>query len=397
MGYNQTMEPSAGSLSQIRTIDNSRRWLPFATTILLIFLVAVLVWFFTGGSFRLYASVFFTFYHLTHQIWISVILIGISQNLIFLPLRFISLKLSASLKDFEDELDKVNSEKDQYFLFSEKVKKGDPAVVFYIFNFVLNAIAFFSAGRIFIIDFYTKKLNPALLYAKVPYPTYPLKGTIFKFPFFRITDTIALDWSTIFLIWAVPVALVVVSRLLWRLVKFLLKKNKKILSVRINYNHLLLKIGGFSGTIFLLSLFVLRHLPSAFASNLLLANLTRPNPAMNLITAIGTFLTTLHAGYTRQKLATAEAIKNNIPAEIIARVSSQKLRQTVQNALILGAGAYFITSQIPSAFELSVATFEILYILSPYTLDLLLKKSKKPTPVADTPPSVEDPAIEGSG
>ncbi len=383
------MDPLLSGLSQIRKIDNSHRWLPFATTILVIFLIAALIWFFTGGSFRLYASVFFTFYHFTHQIWLSVILIGISQNLIFLPLRFISLKLSASLKDFEDELENINSEKDQYFLFNKKVQEGNPAVVFYIFNFVLNAIAFFSAGRIFLIDFYTKKLNPSLLYAKVPYPDYPLNGTIFKFPFFRITDTIALDWSTIFAIWGGLIALIVVPRLLWRLVKFILKKNQKILSARINYNRLLFKIGGFSGTIFLLSLFVLRHLPSAFTGHLLLADLTRANPTMNLITAIGTFITVLHAGYTRQKFVAIEAVKNNIPAEIIARVGRQKIRQSVQNAFILGIGAYLITSQIPSAFELSVATFEILYILSPHTLDLILKTPKKPiiSPVTDQLPA----------
>ena len=38
----------------------------------------------------------------------------------------------------------------------------------------------------------------------------------------------------------------------------------------------------------------------------------------------------------------------------------------------MGIGAFLITNQIPCAFELSVATFEVLYILSPYTFDKLL-------------------------
>jgi len=371
------MSKDNSGLSQVRKIDNAHLWMPFVTTVFLVALIALFIWFFRGGSFRLYASVFFLYYHFTHQIWLSVILIGITQNIIFLPLRFISLKLSLSLKDFEDELEKMNSEKDQYFLFSQKVKTGNIAVLFYIFNFVINALAFFSAGRIFLIDFYTKKLDPKFLYQSIPYPDYPLLGTDFRFPFFKVTSTTALDWSTIFRFWLIFIAIFVLFRVLWRLFRFLFKKNKKILSIRINYNRLLLKVGGVGGTLFLLSLFVLRHLPTSFQGLMLLADLTRPNPTMNLITAIGTFLTTLHAGYIRQQLANKQAKKENIPDDVISRVFRQKMKQSFQNALILGAGAYFITSQIPSAFELSVAVFEVLYILSPYTFDLLLKRPAK--------------------
>jgi hypothetical protein len=99
---------------------------------------------------------------------------------VFLPLRFIGMALSDSFKDFEEKLDKTK-ESEQYLLFTEKVRKGDTAIVFYIFNFVVNAIAFFSAGRIFLIDFYTKKLNPNLIYKFIPYPEYPLQGTNFIF------------------------------------------------------------------------------------------------------------------------------------------------------------------------------------------------------------------------
>ena len=44
-----------------------------------------------------------------------------------------------------------------------------------------------------------------------------------------------------------------------------------------------------------------------------------------------------------------------------------KIPSDQKNAFILGAGAFFITNQIPSAFELSVATFEIIYMIYPYT------------------------------
>ncbi len=382
------MIKSNSGLKQVRQIDNSRKWMPFATTLLLISLIALFIWFFRGGSFRLYASIFFGFYHLTRRVWVSVILIGITQNIVFIPLRFISLKLSTSLKDFEDELKKIKSEKDQYFLFNKEVKAGNLSVIFYILNFILNALAFFSAGRIFLIDFYTTKLNPNLLYSSIPYPQYPLKGTDFNFPFFKIAHTIALPWSTIFYIWLGLLGLFVVPRLLWRLTKFLLSKNKKLLSFRINYNRLILKIGGYSGTVFLISLFLLRHLPDKFQSLTLVADLTRPNRGMNIITAIGTFLTALHAGYTRHRLAVKQARQNNIPQKIISRVFRLRMRQSLKNALFLGIGAYLVTSQIPSAFELSVATFEVLYILSPYSFDLLLKKPSKVAISPQTQPSI---------
>ncbi len=373
-------------LKQVRQIDNSHRWMPFTTTLLLIGLIVLIVWFFKGGSFRFYASAFFGLYYLTRRIWVSVILIGIGQNLLFLPMRFISLKLSTSLKDFQDELDKIKTEKDQYFLFTQKVKQGNIALVFYIFNFILNAIAFFSAGRIFLIDFYSQKLDPSLLYSFIPYPKYPLLGTDFNFPFFKITQTMALEWSLISQIFLVLLALFVIPRLLWRLVKIFLRKNKKVLSVRINYNRFLLKVGGFGGSLFLLTLFVLRHLPTSAVGIMLQADLTRPNRSMNLITAIGTFITTLHAGYIRHRLSVKKARQNDIPTKIIDRVFKQRMRQSVKNAFILGIGAFVVTSQIPSAFELSVATFEVLYILSPYTFDLILKNSTaKITPPPATP------------
>jgi len=378
-------------LKEIRQIDNSRRWMPFTTTLLLIGLIILLIWFFKGGSFRFYASAFFGFYYLTRRIWVSVILIGIGQNLLFLPMRLISLKLATSLKDFQDELDKIKTEKDQYFLFTQKVKQGNIAIVFYIFNFILNAIAFFSAGRIFLIDFYSQKLDPTMLYSFIPYPKYPLLGTDFNFPFFKITQTIALEWAVIGRAFLILLALSIAPRLLWRLVKFFLGKNKKILSARINYNRLLLKIGGFGGSLFLLALFVLRHLPTSAVGIMLRVDLTSPNRAMNLITAVGTFLTTLHAGYIRHRLSVKKARQSDIPSQVIDRVFKQRMRQSLKNASILGIGAYVVTSQIPSAFELSVATFEVLYILSPYTFDLILKKST--SKIISTP---KTPAISPS-
>lgn len=359
------------TLREIRKIDNSRLLMPMATTFLVIFLVVIAVWFFKGGSFRLYASAFFSLYYLTGQIWVSVLLIGICQNIVLLPMRFIGMRLSQSFKDFEEEIEK-SSNNDAYLVFTDKVKKGDWGILFYILNFIVNAIAFFSAGRIFLIDFYTQKLDPALLYKWVPYPDYPLVGTIFKLPFFKITETISVDWKTILFIWLGISLFFAVLKLLWRIFRAFLTHNKKILALRINYNRLLLQSGGFSGTVLILSIILLRNFPVKFENWLLLADLTRQNTTMNFITAVGTFLTTVHAGYTRHNIDKKIAEKRGVDEIRLDKVFKDKMKETFRNALFLGLGAFFITNQIPCAFELSVATFEALYILSPFTFDKIL-------------------------
>lgn len=355
--------------------------MPLATSILVIVMFLLGYWFLRGGSFRLYASAFFGLYYLTGQVWVSVLLIGIFQNIVFLPLRFITLLLDPGLKDFEEKLENTK-ESDQYLVFTQKVKTGSLPVIFYIFTFTVYAISFFSAGRIFLIDFYTQRLNPSYLYSFIPYPNYPLHGTDFYFPFFKITSTFSLSWNTIFLIWFVIIGFLVALRFIWRFAKYLLRHNQKILQYRIGYNRLLVALGGIAGTLFVVSLIVLRHIPNGFSFLWLMADLTRQNTTMNLITAVATFFTTIHAGYTRNKEAAKKARANQIPSEVIKKVSSDNMHNSFKNAVILGTGAFLITNNIPCAFELSVATFELLYILSPYTFDRFLHSvQKKSAPV----------------
>ncbi len=366
------MVETQSTFSQVRKIDNSRKFLPLLTTFLLVFLIYLFIWFFRGGSFRLYTSIFFCLYYITHQIWLSVLLIGVLQNVLFMPLRLIGNVLNQPLKDFEDELDKTE-EKQQLVVFSKKVREGNSAIVFFIFNFFVNAIAFFSAGRIFLVDFYNKPLDRAkFLYKWVPYPQYPLKGTIFKFPFFKITETTALPWNTIFTYIGSAVLFMIALRLIWRLVRFIFKRNQKILYARIRYNRLLATIGGFGGVLTIGIIFLLRHIPTAFQGLLLKVDLTRQNTPMNFVTAVGTFLTTIHAGYKNSTNDAKVAKLAGIDPKIVSRVFREKMRTSLKNALVLGGGAFFITNQIPSAFELSVATFEVMYMIYPYTLGRLL-------------------------
>jgi hypothetical protein len=78
------------------------------------------------------------------------------------------------------------------------------------------------------------------------------------------------------------------------------KDNKKILSARIRYNRLLLKMSGFSTVFLIIFIYFLRHIPTSFESFIFVADLTRQNTPMNFVTAIGTFLTTIHAGYKNE-------------------------------------------------------------------------------------------------
>lgn len=371
------MAENQSSLSQVRKIDNSRHWLPLLTTFLLVFLIYLFIWFLRGGSYRLYTSIFFCLYFVTHQIWLSVLLMGVVQNIIFMPLRLIGNVFKKPLEDFEEELEKTDDNQ-QLVVFSKKVKEGNTAIVYYVFNFFVNAIAFFSAARIFLVDFYSVPLDrQKFLYSWVPYPKYPLQGTIFKFPFFKITDTTALPWNTIFIIIGSFFLLTITLRLIWRLVRFIFKKNQKILYARIRYNRFLLTIGGFSGVLILAFIFLLRHIPIAFQGLLLEVNLTHPNPPMNLVTAVGTFITTLHAGYKNHSYAAKQAKIAGIDPQIVKKVFGQNMKNSLKNALILGAGAFFITNQIPSAFELSVATFEVMYMIYPYTFGRFITMGTK--------------------
>ncbi len=362
---------------QIRKIDNRQVLMPAKTVLLVIFLIFILAWFARGGSFRLYASIFFSLYYVTRQIWVSVLLIGVLQNIALLPLRFISMRQAVAFDSFEKAIEE-SSNQEAYLVFKKKITKGDSTIIFYIFSFVINAIAFVSAGRIFLIDFYTQKLDPKLLYKWAPYPDYPLRGSDFRLPFFRVTETMAMSWKNIFLIWVGITLFFVVLKVLWRFLRIFLSKNKQILQVRINYNRAMATTSGFSLTLLILSIIVLRNIPVKFAFVVLVADLTRQNTTMNFITAVGTFITTMHAGYTRIRIDREIALARGLERSKINMVAKDKMRQTLRNALFLGAGAFFITNQIPCAFELSVATFELLYILSPYTFDKLLVRMGAP-------------------
>ncbi|MCL4384322.1 hypothetical protein M1116_02620 [Patescibacteria group bacterium] len=364
-------------ISQIRKIDNTRS-MPRITFVIVGILLLIGYWFIRGGSFKLYASMFFGLYFATHVVWLSIILVSLIQNIAFLPLRMIGEKLLPDFKDFEEALEKTKNE-EQGLLVKKRMREGDASVLVYILNFVLVAIAFVSAGRVFLLDFYYEKISTHYLYNFIPYPDYPLQGTTFYFPFLKITKTTALPWSRILAIWLLIIGLMVVLRILWRVLRRLLWKNKQVLSVRIAYNKILMGLGGIAGVLLIASAYFLRHIPVGFSFLWLTADLSRQNTTFNIVTAVATFLATIYLGYKHNREAAEEAQKRGVEKEMIAKAMKVQMRVSLRNAFFLAIFAYWLTHQMPSSHDLSVLAFESIYILAPYTLDAFIMKKMLPT------------------
>ena len=366
--------PEAASV-QIGKIDNIRRQTPFVTFFALAFLIIVLVWFFRGGSFNLYASLFFGLYHLTKLSWLSIILVSVVQNIFFLPFRIISERFYVDLKDFEHELEKTKTD-DQYFVLKKQVSEGNKSVIFYIINFVLFFIAFISAGRVFFLEFYHTPIAPHWLYSWVPYPEYPLKGVIFEFPLFKITSSIALDWGVIFKIWIIPIIILALTRVLWLVVKPLLSRSSSILRARIGINRLKFILGGFVGSFFLISLYFFRHVPAGIEFYYFTADLSKQNTTFNIVTAVCTALATIYSGFEHAKEQAEQARLRGIPEDIIDKVSKSTIRTSFGNGILLAILAVYVTRLMPCSHDLSVLAFEALYLLYPITFGLLIPKRK---------------------
>jgi hypothetical protein len=104
------------------------------------------------------------------------------------------------------------------------------------------------------------------------------------------------------------------------------------------------------------------------------ADLAKQNTVFNIITAFGMFFAAIHAGYIHQRDAAIEAKKNNIPDEIIAIVFKNHMYITLRNGILLAGLALWVTRLMPSSHDLSVLTFIALYLVSPFTFDLLIPK-----------------------
>lgn len=353
-----------------------KRELPFVSMLGIAVLMVILVWFLRGGSFRLYASLFFGLYYLTQSSWISIILVSVVQNILLLPMRILYERFHDDIKVFEEEVKKSKAN-EQQFIINKKVREGSGAVIFYVLNFVLVLIAFISAGRVFLLEFYKTPINISYLYSFIHFPEYPLQGVIFHFPLIHINKTMAVDWYWIFYVWGAIFVVMALVKLLWRIIKPIFSKNQKLLGVRINYNRFLVLTGSVIGTIMIVTTIFLRNIPLGATVWWWSADLAQQNTMFNIVTAICTGLATVYSGWQHTVIERKEAKIRGINPEIVDKVTRSIMRESVKNGIMLGLFALWVTRLMPSSHDLSVLAFEACYVLSPVTFDLLIPKKKK--------------------
>lgn len=362
---------------------NKNKKYPTLSTIFSVLVLILLLYFFLHGDvYRFYASFLFLFYSWTQKIWVSVVMLGVFQTLIMLPLRAINLTRSLHIKDFQEKIAKIKNESDQYFILKQNFKQGNRIALYYIVNFTIQLVSYFSIGRLFLIDFYTKALDPKLLFSFVEYPTYPIKDLFFKIPYISPVKTTDLGMEIVLLSWGLVFLIQVVFKLLKRSFAKKQAENSPQATVTkkiINYSDSL------SLFIYIGLYILLRNFPITWKPFIFSGDVSLPNRTLNTITALGTFITILWLDVPKIRHKVNLARSQGVDEKIVFMTLKDLVKETLFSATIVGLGAFYITNHIPCAFELSIFTLEIISWISPLTLDKLIlsspisKKALSPT------------------
>jgi hypothetical protein len=343
-----------------------------ATFIVLFLLVFALL---TGHTYRFYASFLFLFYSWIGKIWVAVVLLGVFQTLLMIPFRIVNLRRSIHIKEFVGQLEQVKGNKSQKLFLKKRIRKGDINVLWYIVNFFIQIISYLSIGRLFLIDFYNKKIDPDMLYSFAPYPDYPIQDTFFKIPYPVFTKTIDFGIVIMLIVWAAAIGYkITVNKL-----KPIYRKMKQTVDEKKDKPVLFLEklVRNTSGSLFLLLIagwLITRYFPVGWQIKIFSGDVSRPYPTFNLITAIMTFSVVIWLDIPKIRKKVKLARQEHVEDKIIKKTQVSLFKNTFQKALFLGLGAYFITNRIPCAFELSIFTFEVISIFSPLTIDRLILK-----------------------
>jgi hypothetical protein len=374
------IEKPSTALVQKRTYPSLKSLL---AGLIILFLVYAFI---SGRSLQFYASFVFFFYSVIGSMWLSVVCLGVFQTLLMVPLRVVNLMKSSNLEAYKRTIDKKAESRGQQFLIKQDVRAGRSVVLWYTISFLLQLVSYISIGRLFLIDFYTVPLKAELLYSWVPYPDYPIKGLLFKIPYLAVTETTRLGWKAIFVVWLV----IMILQAFIYVVRSYRKRRELDVHSTAQGRALTRALTVTSGSTMLLMVgawFLLTHFPTSFAVRIFSGSIAIPNRTFNFVTALATFFTIfwLDLSKIRKRAELAEA--HGIDREVISLTQKEQLKDTVRNASLIGAGAFFITNHIPSAFELSIFTFEIISWLSPFTLDKIIlagvKKKPQSKPVTD--------------
>ncbi len=367
---------------QISPQFSLRKSLPPFRTILTGLFLMFLAWaFFSRQTMRFYGSFVFFFYSLTHSMWISVIMLGIFQTLLLIPFRIINLTKSQHIKDFEAKVDELESKGEQSFLIKKSAKTGNKIILYYLVDFFVQLTSYVSIGRLFLTDFYTKKLDPWLLYSWVRYPDYPIKDVWSKLPYPVVTQT--RDFG-LHMVGVVSLVIIVITILVSWATKLYQKKSRNEDGSTKKLAQPITWFLGSSLFLMLVAWILLRHFPTSVHIGIFTGDVGHPNPRFNTITALATFFTILWLDIRPIAKKTELARAAGFPENIVRKTQTQLFGETLRSAALVGLGAYFITNQIPCAFELSIFTLEIISWLSPLTLDKLILKTKTNNVVTNT-------------
>lgn len=369
------------------------RFFPLQTIITALIVIFLFYAFFSGLTYKFYASVVFSFYALTKSMWISVVLLGVFQTLLLVPLRVVRLLKENHIKEFTANVVQLKDEGRMHKTIKENVSRGNLTFLFYLVDFVIQLVSFVTIGRLFLTDFYNVPLDSTRLFSFVPYPDYPIQDVFFKIPYPVVTETIDLGLHAVLIVWVVLGALQALVHFIRIAYRNAIKRgearpqiSKKISKYASGY----LLIG------MLISYYLVRHFPIGFDVGIFSGSVALQNPQFNRITAIATFLTILYFGIPKNIRKAHLAEKAGVPTNIIEQTQKEMLRETLKNATLIGLGAYFITNQIPSAFELSIFTLEIISLASPWTLDKVILSSiaKSETPATEPSQATGDAKVE---
>jgi len=344
------------------------RFLPLQSFIAVIIVIFLFYAFFSGLSYQFYASALFLFYSLTNKMWVSVVLLGVFQTLLMIPFRMIRIIKQNNIKEFQNKIGDLGNDRRMQTTIKENVSKGNFTFLFYLVDFVVQLVSFITIGRLFLTDFYSFMIDPAKLYSFIPYPNYPIQDTFFKIPYPLIQETIDLGWHVVLLVW---LALVIIQVVIFLFKSFYIRSVKNG-DTQSGSKRISRYTSGYLIIAMIISAIVIRNFPTSVELGIFSGDVSIPNPRLNSITAFVTFLTILWFG-VQKNLRTAKMAEGaDIPTDIIEKTQKEMFKDSLKNASLLGIGAYLITNQIPSAFELSIFTLEIISLSSPLTLDKII-------------------------
>lgn len=81
--------------------------LPLSSILTILIMIWLVYAFLSGGMYTFYASALFLFYALTKKMWVSVILLGVFQTILLIPLRIIRVMRSDNIDEFQKDINRL--------------------------------------------------------------------------------------------------------------------------------------------------------------------------------------------------------------------------------------------------------------------------------------------------